>query len=192
MNVVEKAPYNTIAKKNLARLEQLEIAPATCRQVKKSGSASKLFIAESGKSGTTVLHKPASSTVVAGIAPGDSVNLVVQKQSVLAYASEDVYLGRVESRLAGRLSRLMGGGNRYEAAVIGTNDWGITIIIRETYRHPSLHSISSFPTNSRREHRAYSNQSLLRYLEEEDPEVGVDESALDYVGVADTDSEWDE
>ena len=192
VEVARKAPYNTIAKKNLARLEQLESAPATGRLVRKSGTASKLFIAESGKSGTTVLQNPASSSVVAGIAPGDPVNLMVQNQSILAYAGDDVYLGRVDSRLAGRLSRLMGGGNRYEAAVIGTNDWGITIIIREAFRHPSLHNISSFPTNSRGEHRAYSNQGLIRYLEEDDPEEGVDESALDYVGVADTDPEWDE
>ena len=192
VEVVEKAPYNTIAKKNLARLEQLENSPTTDRQVRKSGSASKLFIAESGKSGTTVLQKPAASGIIAGIAPGDSVNLVVQNQAILAYAGQDTCLGRVEARLASRLVRLMSGGNLYEAAVIGTNDWGITIIIRETYRHPSLHSINSFPTNTKGEHRAYTNQDLLRYLEERDLDEDADEGALDYVGVADTDSEWDE
>lgn len=187
--VVAKAPYNTIAKKNLARLEQLESAPDSGRQVRQSGRAPKLFIAESGKSGTTVLQKPAAAGMVARVASGSPVNLVVRGQSILAYVHDDEYLGQVESKLALRLSRLINGGNRYEAAVIGLNDWGISIIIRETYRHPSLHNINSFPTAGG-ERRSYVNQDILKYLEDGDLDDDEEDGIIEYVSVAD--SEWDE
>ena len=66
--VVEKAPYNSIGRKNLARLEQMECAPGTGRQTRKSEGVSKLFIAESGKSGSTVLKKTASPETQASVA----------------------------------------------------------------------------------------------------------------------------
>lgn len=190
--VVEKAPYNTIAKKNLARLEQMESAPANGRQANRVASMSRLFIAESGKSGTTVLQRPAGAGIVTNVAPGEPVSLVVKNNSILVYARGDEFIGRVESRLSVRLSRLMAGGNKYEAAVVGISDWGITIIIRETYRHPSLHNIASFPTGSRGESRTNLRQDLLKYLEESDLDDDEDGAVIDYVGVVDSDSEWDE
>ncbi|MCI0845896.1 MAG: hypothetical protein J4N33_02140, partial [Chloroflexi bacterium] len=76
--VVSIAPYNIIAKKNLARLTQLENTPLTSRQVRKAGSAPQLFIEESGKSGTTLLQKVSTGQVVARIAPSESTDLVVE------------------------------------------------------------------------------------------------------------------
>ena len=189
--VVEKAPYNTIARKNLARLDQMETIPAAGRQARKSGSVSKFFIAESGKSGTTLLQRPAAARTLASVAPGDPVTLVVKNRSLCAYVREDEYLGQVEARLAGRILKLINGGNRYEAAVIGVNDWGVSIIIRETYRHPSLHNISSFPTNARGEQRAVVNQDLLRYLGDDDFDED-EEGEPDFVKITDFDGDWDE
>ncbi len=188
--VVLKAPYNTIAKKNLARLEQLESIPASGKQIRKTGSVPRLFIAESGKSGTTTLQKPASASVAASVAPGEPANLVVENKVIRVYVRDDEYLGQVEPKLARRLIRLIDGGNRYEAAVMGLNDWGISLIIRETYRHPSLHNISSFPT-SKGEHRVYLDNDLLRYLEENELDDDEEEPII-YHGNGDGDSEWDE
>ena len=191
VQVVEKAPYNTIARKNLTRLQQLEAIPASGHQAKKSGSVSKLFITESGKSGTTILQRPAVAKTLASVAPGDPVTLVVKNRSICAYVRDDEYLGQVEARLANRLLRLINGGNRYEAAVIGLNDWGVSIIIKETYRHPSLHNIASFPTNVKGERRTLVNQDLLRYLDDGDLDED-EEGALEYVKITDFDGEWDE
>ncbi|MYC29690.1 MAG: tetratricopeptide repeat protein [Chloroflexi bacterium] len=190
--VVEKAPYNTIARKNLARLEQMESAPANGRPANRAASTPRLFIAESGKSGTTVLQRPAGAGPVTNVAPGEPVSLEVKNNSILVYAREEEFIGRVESRLSGRLSRLIAGGNMYEAAVVGISDWGITIIIRETYRHPSLHNIASFPTNSRGDSRPNLRQDLLKYLEDSDLDDEEDGAVIDYVGVGESDSEWDE
>lgn len=188
--VVVKSPYNAIARKNLARLGQLESIPAGQQQVKKTVSVPQLFIAESGKSGTTTLQKPAAARIAASVAPGDPVSLAVEQQRLRAYVREGEYLGQVEPKLARRLLRLIDGGNRYEAAALGVNDWGISIIIREVYRHPSLHNISSFPAVSSGGYRVYLDNELLRYLEDGDFEDEDEEDGEEYDG--DVDGEWDE
>ncbi len=190
-DVVTKAPYNNIAQKNLARLEQLESAPAAAKQTRKAGGLSRYFIAESGKSGTTVLQRPAGAGISASVAPGDPVTLVPQNQSIYAYVRDGEFLGKVEARLATRLARLIAGGNRYEAAVVGVNDWGVSIIIRETYRHPSLHSINSFPTNSRADRRPLASQNVLNYLDGDDLDEE-EEGAMEFVKIAGFEGEWDE
>ena len=187
--VVVKAPYNAIARKNLARLGQLESIPAAAQPVKKTASVPQLFIAESGKSATTVLEKMAAARVAASVAPGEPVTLAAEQQCLRAYIREDEYLGQVEPKLARRLLRLMDGGNRYAAAVLGINDWGLSIILREVYRHPSLHNISSFPAASKGEYRVYLDNELLRYLEDGDLDEDDPEESGEY---DDTVAEWDE
>ena len=189
--VVSRAPYNTIAKKNLARLGQLESTPEAGRQSRQTATVTRHFIAESGKSGTTILQRPAAARVLASVAPGEQVSLAVRNKSIVAYIREDVYLGQVEARLASRLLRLINGGNRYEAAVIGVNDWGVSIIIRESYRHPSLHNIRSFPTNNRGDQRAPLSQDLMRYLGDSELD-DEEEGSLEFVKITDFDGEWDE
>ena len=186
--VVTAAPYNTIAKKNLARLSQLESTPAPVKGARKSGRVPQLFIADSGKSGTTVLQKPASGRVIASVAPGEPVSMALEGNAINVYARDDDYLGRIEPKLGRRLSRLIEGGNRYEAAVIGVNERGVSIIIREIYRHPSLHDVCPFPTQSK---EVYLGDNLLPYMEDRDLE---DEEDLSPVSVVDEDgnSEWDE
>lgn len=187
--VVVKAPYNAIARKNLARLGQLESIPAAAQPVKKTASVPQLFIAESGKSATTVLEKMAAARVAASVAPGEPVTLLAEQQCLRAYIRENEYLGQVEPKLARRLLRLMDGGNRYAAAVLGINDWGLSIILREVYRHPSLHNISSFPAASKGEYRVYLDNELLRYLEDGDLDEEEPEESGEY---DDATAEWDE
>ena len=189
--VVEKAPYNTIARKNLARLVQLKASPARGQQARTAGSVPQWFIAESGKSGTTVLQRQAASQLVASVTPGEPVSLVAEQQTLLARVRDGMYLGQVEPKLARRLLRLMDGGNRYEAAVIGVNDWGISLVIRETYRHPSLHNIGSFPTGGQSQPRVYLDNDLARFLEESELDED-DEGWNDYEAYGGEESEWDE
>ena len=56
--VCEIAPYNNIAKKNRARLDQLAADPSTANpgSSKKAAGVPQIFIEESGKSGTTILR----------------------------------------------------------------------------------------------------------------------------------------
>lgn len=190
--VIQVSPYNSIAKKNLVRLDQLENAPNSGRQGRKSGGAPQLFIEESGKSGTTVLQKTAEGSVIAGIAPGDPVHLVVEKHTINVYTQGDEYLGQVEPKLGRRLVRMMSGGNRYYAAIVGVNERSVSIIIREAYRHPSLQGVCSFPSRNKEENRVYLGNNLLRYLEDSEVEEegeGDEERVIDEEEV---DSEWEE
>ena len=188
--VVSAAPYNNIAKKNLARLDQLGNTPAANKQVRKSVGAPQLFIEESGKSSTTMLHMPGAHTLVASVAPGDPVNLVVENNAICVYVRDDQYLGKVEPKLGRRLIKLIDVGNKYGAAIIWVKEQEISVIIREMYRHPSLRNVCSFPTKSKEEHRVYLGENLLRYIEETDLEDD-DEGAV-IIDERSDDSEWEE
>ena len=188
--VIRLSPYNAIAKKNLARIDQLASAPAPNKQVRKARGAPQLFIEESGKSGTTVLQKPATGRVAASIAPGEPVSLAVENNVINVYAGDNDYLGRIEPKLARRLIRLMEGGNKYEAAVIGVNERGISAIIRETYGHPSLRNVCSFPSKGKEEHRVYLGDSLLGYADDSD--LGADDEETGIVSRDDDETEWEE
>ena len=104
------------------------------------------------------------------------------------YADDGQYLGQVDPRLGHRLRRLIEGGNTYEAAVIGVNDEGISIIIHETHRHRSLQHVASFPTRaaSLTELRAQRNDDPAGRLtaeeegadDEEEEEGMIDEEEL--------------
>jgi len=151
----EVAPYNNIARKNRARLEQMRAqvktndrAVATSLHARRAAGAPQLFIGESGKSATTVLRQTPRRLSLALISPGDPVSLRLEHHALNAYADDGKYLGQVDPRLGHRLSRLIEGGNTYEAAVIGVNDEGISIIIHETHRDRSLQHVASFPTRA--------------------------------------------
>ena len=188
--VVQLAPYNSIAKKNLGRLDQLEAAPNPAQKTRKSGGVPQLFIEESGKSGITVLQKAATGPIVASIGPGEPLTLNVDKNAIVVSVREDEYLGQVEPKLANRLIRLMNGGNRYQAAVIRVKEQGITIIIREIYRHPSLHDVCPFPSRGRGDNRVYLGESLMRYIE--DSELDEDEEAVVVIDRDVNGEEWEE
>ena len=188
--VVSTAPYNIIAKKNLARLTQLESTPLPSGQARKASSAPQLFIEESGKSGTTLLQKVAAGQVVARMAPSEPTDLVVENNTINVYTRHNEYLGQVEPKLSRRLIRLMHGGNKYDAAIIGVNNQGISIIIREIYRHRSLHDVCSFPTRTKEEHRVYLSESLVRYIANDDLEEDDEEEAV--IEEDEMDTGWNE
>ncbi len=190
--VVQAAPYNNIAKKNLARVAQLESEPQPAKAGRRAAGAGKFFIEDSGSSGATVLQRPAQARVLSGIAPGDPLTLKVENSHLSVYVQDGEYLGRVEPKLGRRLIKLMDGGNRYEAAVIAVKEEGISVILRESYRHPNLRKVSSFPTRNNDESRHYIAENVLRYLEEVDLDEDNEE---DGDGVADEpldDSDWEE
>ena len=173
-NAVGVSPYNTIAKKNLERLDHLQ---DSAHQPKQGRVVTpNLLIEESGKSGITVLHKPGNRTVLAKMAAGDSVNLKVLDHSLMIEDGQGEYVGKVEPKLALRLLRLMKAGNKYEAAVISVDRQETSIVIWETYRHPDIGNVCSFPTRTKEEHRIHLKDAMLRYdidneMEEEDEEM---------------------
>ena len=186
--VARLAPYNTIAKKNLARLSSLESSPINAKKVRQAVATPRLFIEESGKSGTTVLRKTGSTQTVATIVPSDPANLVVENNTIMVYTRDGAYLGQIEPKLGQRLVRLMEGGNKYEAAVIGVKTQGISIIIRETYRHRSLHDVCSFPSKTKEEHRVYLGGNLVRHIMDDD--LDEDDEEENVIDEEEIETEW--
>ena len=89
----EVAPYNNIARKNRARLEQMRAqvktndrAVATSLHARRAAGAPQLFIGESGKSATTVLRQTPRRLSLALISPGDPVSLRLEHHALNAYA----------------------------------------------------------------------------------------------------------
>lgn len=180
----EVAPYNNIARRNRARLEQMRgSAVASSRHARKATGAPQLFIGESGKSATTLLRQTPRRLSQALVSPGDPVSLRPEHHALNAYADDEQYLGQVDPRLGHRLSRLMEGGNSYEAAVIGVNDEGISVMIHETHRDRSLQHVPSFPTRAAplpepRTERYEDPAGILNADEEEEDEGLIDEEEL--------------
>ena len=145
--VLEVSPHNTIARKNLDRLDQL--GDNLPRHQPAHRRATQAFIGESGKTLVTSLLNVAPSKTLARLTPGDDVNLelVGRRLNVREEASGDE-LGQVESKTASRLKRLMSGGNRYAATVKSVDERNLSIIIREVYKHPSQAGIVSFPSQA--------------------------------------------
>ena len=189
-NVARIAPYNNIAKKNLARLDSLESGPASSKQRRIAGGLPHMFIEESGKSGTTVLRKTASAETIARVAPSDSANLIVENSNLNVYSRDGEYLGQVEPKLGQRLIRLMCGGNEYDAAIVSVNQQGLSVILRETYRHRSQQDVCSFPSKTKEEHRVFLGQKLISHIREDD--LDEDEDDENVIDEEDMDTEWND
>ena len=144
--LVEQSPQNVIARKNLARLDQLQSSSGEGRaQTVAAGKSPGMFIADSGRSCTTTLCQQADASDLASVSAGDVVLLCPGNDAVVVNTSDGRYLGKLQRRLGRRLHKLMTGGNRYEAAVVGLYSSGLSVILRETDKAPSLRNVVSFP-----------------------------------------------
>jgi len=146
-SALQISPNNSIAKKNLKRLKKLsdDETPRARRQPSRATKSSHTFIEESGKAGMTSLLNLPGPEVLLKLALGDPVQLQVVGKGLRITDSGGEDIGRVEPRVAGRLSRLIRGGNKYEATVTSAEDHQLVIIIREVYSHSSQVGEVSFP-----------------------------------------------
>ena len=201
LKALQLAPENAIAEKNLARLTSLSASIATLKRSHQKTSTSKaqarrvgldLFITEVGKAGVVNLHSIAPVEVLAKMGFGDQVHLKAKKQRLIVASEDGEYLGEVEPRQGLRLIKLMGGGNRYDAAILNVEEDKVQVIIKEIYQHPSQVGHPSFPVKATEHLRTRIKESLLRrgiitdegelipeseYLEEEE-ELGPEEESL--------------
>lgn len=151
-----RSPSNVIARKNLARLDQLQARPGEGRlQSAVAGKSPGIFIAESGKSCTTTLCRMAVPPETAPVSAGDVVDLHAQSDGMTVKTRDGQYLGALQRRLGRRVNRLIAGGNRYEAAVVGIDPDGLSVILRETGQAPALRHVVSFPAQVGETHRPH-------------------------------------
>ena len=125
-----------------------------------------------GKTGHARLVNLAPARRLAGLSPGDAIELVADGQQLVA-RSGDLEVGLVEPRVGTRLLKLMETGNRYEAAITVLEKVEGRIIIREVFAHPANFGKVSFPGSTAAragDVRPYMKGSPLRYDDEEESE----------------------
>jgi hypothetical protein len=172
-SALEIDPENNIARKNLARLEQLSTSDGASRPAAERIDP-RLFIEETGKTGFTNLVDLAPLTQIARLSAGEQVRL--QREGSLLYVANAAgeRIGRIEPRLANRLIKFMDGGNQYAAGIAEINGKDVRLIIRETFQDPSQFGKVSFPAQGGAGEtvRAYIKDTMLRYEQEEEEEFG--------------------
>ena len=181
-------PSNTIARRNLDRLAGMKDTAAAVP----SQLDTRLFIEETGTAAVAKLQAT-DDKVSAILDAGDLVELQVQGNAVNVLTVTGEYIGMIEPRIGLRLSKMMSSGNLYTAAMLTTSGEP-RVILRETFKHPSMIDKVSFPAGSSSDIRAYTRKGLLRrdddddYGEYGDDEV-VEEESED--GWSETESELD-
>ena len=166
----ELDPYNAIAARNLRRLNDL--SDSDTAEVGTDKVEPQHFIEEIGKAGIVTLYDLSPKEDRARMVAGDRVKLVAEGPSLNVYNSRDVYMGKVDQKYTQRLIRLLIGGNQYSALVVKSIMDMMTVIIRETYQHPSQVGKLSFPAKGVEEFRAFAGDRKLNVNEDEEDDSG--------------------
>ena len=160
---------NAIAQKNMARLTKLVEEGATGGAAIPPPSAidPSLFIEESGKTVVTELVDRTAYDQIAGLTAGDKMELKAEGGVVRVTSPTGVVIGNLEPKIAQRVTRLVGQGNRYSAAITSIDESHIRVIIREEYKDPAMGTRPSFPTQAA-DVRAYTREGVFRVDNDED------------------------
>jgi len=175
---VELDPYNAIANRNLRRLRDVK-APAKV-EVETDEVGPHQFIEEIGKAGVISLYDLSPKEIRARMVNGDRVDLKTEGSALAAYNTHGEFMGRVDTKHAPRLVRLMQGGNRYAAVVVRSVMDTMTVMIREVYQDPSQTGKLSFPPKGLEEVRPYVSDKGL--MESEVEEESEEESGYTIIG----------
>lgn len=168
---IEIDPTNSIARRNLDRLASMtdtSVADASPSQLD-----TRLFVEETGAS-TVAKLQAADAERAALLDAGDVVELQVQGNAVNVLTVGGEYVGMLEPKVGLRLSKMMAAGNQYAAAMVTVAAGSLKVILRETFKHPSMIDKVSFPQARTTEVRAYTRRNLLR-REGDDIEFGDDD-----------------
>jgi hypothetical protein len=165
---VKLDPYNAIASRNIRRLN--DIKDNTAAEIETVKVEPQQFIEEIGKAGVVTLIELAPKEKRAMVVAGDRVILKAAGSVLTVETSRGEYVGRVELKHGQRIARLMNGGNQYSATVIRSTADGMTVMVRETFQHPSQVGKLSFPPKGMEEFRTYATDKLLKVGEEEGEE----------------------
>jgi tetratricopeptide (TPR) repeat protein len=137
---LQLTPTNSIARKNIERLEAFLARPSAAAVPDRSTRQ----LVDLRTTLTHLVDVP-RSRVVEAIVTGERVDLRQEGRNVIVVDADGNVIGRLEPKLAQRLSELMAGGNRYAAAVAQSSGNHLRVLIRETYQDPSQRGRVSFP-----------------------------------------------
>lgn len=178
--VLEIDPYNTIAEKNLKKVNSLKKDGVNTSSNSMSLSPS-MFLEEPGVTTLVNLVKVAEPQKLLKLSPGTVVSLVPKKRGVSVTDSSNVYLGAFPDDSAFHLLKLLKGGNKYTSIIKSIRANGLTVLIREIFRSKKFKNQASFLDNTRIVAFSSENISLMgdRIGDDGgDPALGADELAV--------------
>ena len=161
-------PTNSIARKNIARLDALIARGFESGQANRKARQQvdlRMFITETGRTAITTLIDVPKGPAVDALITGEKMEFRVEGKTVYVIDADGNVIGRLEPKLAQRLAELIGGGNRYLAAIAQSDPRIVRLLIRETYQDPSQRNRISFPGKLG---EGATSVSSLRYEEYED------------------------
>ena len=187
---VKLEPYNAIANRNLRRLNDLKETDKT--EVETEKFEPEQFLEEIGKAGVVTLVELAQKEKRALTVAGDKANIKLDGSYLVVENGRGEYLGKVEPKQAIRLIRLILGGNKYSAVVVKSAADGMTVMVRETYQHPSQAGKLSFPPKGMEEFRTFGTDRLIKTESEEEDDSGYTIIGGDEVEVLPEEAEVDD
>jgi len=128
-------PTNTIARKNLARLDALIARGFESGQANRKARQQvdlRMFITETGRTAITTLIDLQRGPAVDALITGEKMEFRVEGRTVYVIDADGTVIGRLEPKLGQRLAELIGGGNKYVAAIAQADPRQIRLLIRET------------------------------------------------------------
>lgn len=135
-------PYNPIALKNLKILKASRDGLKQNIQTKISPN---MFLHEPGKTKVVTLLKVAEPQKLSLLYPGMPVNLQLRNRNISVADMENQYLGVLPDDVSFLLSKLIRGGNKYQAIMKAVRVNGLSVIIKETFRASKYKNRPSFP-----------------------------------------------
>lgn len=157
-------PANMIARRNLQRLETIYKADGADETASPRSQtiprAKDVFVGEIGKTWIDDLAHPVVNDILAQVAPGDLLKLVVAGERVYVQTIEGVELGQVDQSIGSRMAKLIEVGHEFEAYALGQTMNSLRFIIRETKRIEESARIMTFPRQD------IAHQDLLREREQ--------------------------
>ena len=173
--------YNSIAHKNLERLQQAG-ASAPKAKAKSKGKAKSAKTTTPRSAATALVSsakaaefhlQQANPVEVSQLEPGDTAELRPNNRGVAVTTEDGTVLGYIEPAAGLRLRRMIEGGNEYDVTIRSIDEHGGAVVfIRETHRDASLAKEASFLASAetrKKAPRAYTRRSAL--IEEDEPEI---------------------
>lgn len=146
--VLEADPYNTIAQKNLKRVNSFKQGDGVHKRNNSIISPTS-FLHEPGVTKLINLVKVAEPQRLLKLSAGESVNLIMKNRGITITDFSNLYLGVLPDDMGHYLMKLLKGGNKYQAIIKSVKANGITILVRELSRSKKFKNQASFLDETR-------------------------------------------
>lgn len=164
-------PYNQIAAKFIQRIKACNKKGGKVQKIQITEVSSDLFIEEPGKTKVITLLKVAEPQKLSLLSSGAPVQFIIKNHSIAVADLNNNYLGILPDDLSHLLTRLIRGGNKYQAFIKTIKINGISILIREVFRSSRFRNQPSFLDNCSGNSVIYSPTHLVITDSSEDEEI---------------------